>query len=124
MADYTCSSETTGPGRIVVPPAWGIAIMTANQLTALEIASRVLREQLADTELNDKQWALVLLASSLGHTKCSPHIVCGKIIADFRAAAGFFADISAMELAEWEARLPVTPPLPPLPEFPAQFPTS
>ncbi|HEX4125822.1 MAG TPA: hypothetical protein VHY37_13935 [Tepidisphaeraceae bacterium] len=95
--------------------------MTANQTNALDIAARVLRNELIESELDDRQWALALLASSLGHSRLSPRIVCGKIIADFRAAAGFFADITEVELAEWDPALPITPPLPSLPDFPPNF---
>jgi hypothetical protein len=96
--------------------------MTANQFTAIDIACRVVRGELAESDLDDAQWALVSLASSLGHSRCLPKAVFHKVIADFRAPAGFFADLSENDLAEWEPMLPMTTTnLPPLADFPPPF---
>jgi hypothetical protein len=92
--------------------------MTANQFTAIDIACRVARGELVESDLDDAQWALVSLASSLGHSRCLPKTVFHKVIADFRAGVGFFADISENELVAWEAMLPAMTPLPRSPDFP------
>jgi hypothetical protein len=91
--------------------------MTANQVTAIDIACKVIRGEYTESDLDDGQWALVTLASSLGHTRSGTTAVCAKVITDFKTAAGFFADVSEGVLLEWEPMLPPIPDLALVPEF-------